>query len=68
MIKGLYRTQDVLLGACVRVDWSAGDAAPLLTEDIYRIMGGTPKLEDLMSRGDYLRSGRHCEAVPLELA
>lgn len=55
MIRGLYRTCDILLGEAVRVHWSAGDAAPILSAQVYREMGGVPPLEDLPSREEYER-------------
>lgn len=68
MITGLYRTNDLLLGPAVRVHWSAGDAAPLVAESIYTIIGGNPRLEDLPLREDYARQTARMESDPFELA
>ena len=68
MITGLYRTHDRLLGACVRVGWSAGDAAPVLKREIYEALGGTPAYDQLPSREDYMDRPYHIDADPLELA
>jgi len=51
MIRGVFRTTDPLLGKCVRVDDSAGDAAPLLKEAIYRDLGGLPGIDELPWKG-----------------
>jgi len=68
MIRGLYRTNDALLGPCVRVHWSAGDAAPVLAPDVYRALRGTPPIDDLPTRAMF-GPGRSEEDVdPLELA
>jgi hypothetical protein len=53
MIKGLYRTYDRLLGDAVRVHWSAGDAAPILSLDVYAAMSGEPPAEGLPTRDEY---------------
>ena len=66
-IKGLYRTRDMLLGECVRVHWSAGDAAPIVSSLIYRSLGGMPDLADLPDRNEYLDKHPLCESDPLEL-
>lgn len=68
MITGLYRTHDRLLGACVRVSWSAGDAAPVLKREIYEALGGAPAYDELPSRGDYMDCGHSIETDPLEQA
>ncbi|MDE2619042.1 MAG: hypothetical protein KGL54_02645 [Sphingomonadales bacterium] len=68
MIKGLYRTHDRLLGACVRVGWSAGDAAPMLKREIYEALEGAPAYDELPSREDYCDRGNPIEADPLEQA
>jgi len=51
MIRGLFRTTDAMLGDCVRVDKAAGDAAPLLRNEIYIALGGSPRLEELPYKG-----------------
>jgi hypothetical protein len=68
MIKGLYRTRDRLLGAAVRVHWSAGDAAPVVSESVYAAMGGVPELSALPSRADYCGTHQLQQDDPLELA
>lgn len=68
MITGLYRTHDRLLGPCVRVGWSAGDAAPVLKREIYEALGGAPAYDQLPSREDYRDRGHPIETDPLELA
>lgn len=67
MINGLYRTRDRLLGVCVRVGWSAGDAAPVLKREIYEALGGQPAYDALPSRDEYLLRPHHLDADPLEL-
>jgi len=47
IVRGLYRTRDSLLGDCVRVHWSGGDAAPLLPFQVYMAIGGKPGLAAL---------------------
>lgn len=66
MIKGLYRVEDRLLGSCVRVHWAGGDAAPVLSCDIYRAMGGRPELETLPTREEYLQANGPFSLDPLE--
>lgn len=51
MIRGLFRTNDEMLGDCVRVAKAAGDAAPLLTEALYVALGGSPRLDELPHKG-----------------
>ena len=67
MIRGLYRTTDRLLGGSVRVHWSAGDASPMLSCEVYRTLGGTPPAEELPTREEYLARHGHCADDPLEL-
>ena len=67
MIRGLYQTRDLLLGACVRVDRSAGDAAPMLRPDMYEALGGTPPLGQLPSRDAYMARAHHLAMDPFEL-
>jgi hypothetical protein len=67
MINGLYRTRDRLLGNSVRVQWSAGDAAPVLSESVYRAMGGVPDIALLPTREDYARSREAPPLDPLEM-
>ena len=67
MIRGLYKTRDRLMGDCARVDWSAGDAAPVLRKDIYEALGGRPAFDQLPQRDSYL--SRHTvDLDPFELA
>ena len=54
-IRGRFRTTDPLLGRCVHVDESAGDAAPLLPEAHYAALGGSPRLDDLPAHGTISR-------------
>lgn len=68
MIRGLYQTRDPLLGACVRVDWSAGDAAPMLRPDLYEALGGSPPLGQLPSRDAYMARPHHLDRDPFELS
>lgn len=68
MIRGLYRTRDPLLGACARVDWSAGDAAPMLRQDLYEALGGQPPFHQLPGREAYMGRIHHLAADPFELA
>ena len=67
-IRGLYRTRDMLLGECVRVHWSAGDAAPVLSPVFYRSLGGQPDIAELPDRETFLRSRTEYEGDPLEMA
>lgn len=68
MLTGLYRTQDSLLGWCVRVHWaSGGDAAPVVHREVYRAMGGKPAYEALPEREEYVRNHRVLPD-PLELS
>ena len=53
MIRGLYRTHDLLLGDVVRVHWSAGDAAPIVSEQVYVALDGHPALDALPNRTEY---------------
>lgn len=62
MIHGLYRTRDRLLGTCVRVSWSAGDAAPILSQEMYEALGGQPPAHELPTRAEYGR--RHDGPAP----
>ncbi|MEP7223002.1 MAG: hypothetical protein ABI673_10105 [Novosphingobium sp.] len=55
MVRGLYRTHDILLGESVRVHWSAGDAAPIVSLSVYAQLGGKPDLADLPSHAEYCR-------------
>ena len=66
MITGLYRTHDRLLGACVRVSWSAGDAAPVLKREIYEELGGEPSYDSLPEREAYMQRRHHVDPDPLE--
>lgn len=66
MVKGLYRTHDRLLGQVVRVHWSAGDAAPILSLDVYAALGGTPEASLLPSREEYERRTYLFMPDPLE--
>lgn len=66
MIKGLYRVEDRLLGSCVRVHWAGGDAAPVLSCEIYRALGGRPDVETLPTRGEYLNAYGGFTPDPLE--
>lgn len=50
-IRGFFRTFDPLLGRCVVVHDSAGDAAPLLSEAIYDSLGGKPPINQLPTKG-----------------
>lgn len=50
-IRGFFRTSDPLLGRCVVVHDSAGDAAPLLSEAIYASLGGKPPINQLPTKG-----------------
>lgn len=68
MIRGLYRTRDRLLGDCVRVHWSAGDAAPYLGVELYQALGGQPELTALPSREVYAGCPRAVSPDPFELA
>jgi hypothetical protein len=62
MIKGLYRMQDRLLGPAVRVHWTGGDAAPVVSETVYLELNGVPALEQLHDRSEYVLA-RTCLAV-----
>lgn len=66
MVKGLYRTRDRLLGEVVRVHWSGGDAAPILSLEVYEAMGGSPEAALLPSREDYERRTYLFTPDPLE--
>jgi hypothetical protein len=55
MRRGLYRTFDPLLGESARVHKSAGDAAPLLSREIYEILDFSPAFYSLPSEADYGR-------------
>jgi len=68
MIRGLYRTRDLMLGDAVRVHWSAGDAAPIVSAAIYEAVGGTPPLADLPERDGYIRHTAVFEGDPFELS
>lgn len=68
MIRGLYQTRDPLLGTCARVDWSAGDAAPMLRQDLYEALGGQPPFHLLPCRDSYMARRHHLVADPFELA
>jgi len=67
MIRGLYRTQDRLLGCSARVHWSAGDAAPIVSKVVYMELGGVPEWSLLPSRDDYANHTFALEPDPLEL-
>ncbi|HEY6869433.1 MAG TPA: hypothetical protein VI199_06720 [Novosphingobium sp.] len=67
MIHGLYRTRDRLLGICVRVSWSAGDAAPILPRELYKELGGQPPFEELPTRAEYRRQHEGPAPDPFEL-
>ncbi|MGJ0238418.1 hypothetical protein ACQEPB_07875 [Novosphingobium fluoreni] len=45
--RGLYRTVVPGIGECARVDMRAGDAAPYLERDMYRLLGFAPPFEEL---------------------
>ncbi|MFC3592247.1 hypothetical protein ACFOON_01300 [Novosphingobium piscinae] len=62
----MYRTRDRLLGDCVRVGWSAGDAAPVLRRDLYESLGGQPPYDQLPTREVYRRGANPIEPDPLE--
>ena len=66
MVRGLYRTHDRLLGEVVRVHWSGGDAAPILSLAVYEALGGNPEVALLPSRGDYERQTYLFMPDPLE--
>lgn len=66
MIRGLYRTTDRLLGNSVRVHWSAGDASPMLSCEVYRELGGHPPAEHLPTREEYFAHAGRCASDPLE--
>lgn len=68
MIRGLYRTTDRLLGSSIRVHWSAGDASPMLSCEVYRALGGQPAVEDLPTREQYREHAGRCASDPLELS
>ena len=68
MIRGLYHTHDRLLGLCVRVDWSAGDAAPMLRREMYEALGGQPAWDQLPARETYMQRLYHLQSDPFELA
>jgi len=68
MIRGLYQTRDPLLGTCARVDSSAGDAAPMLRQDLYAALGGTPPFSQLPTRDAYMARDHHLASDPFELA
>ena len=53
MVRGLYRTHDPLLGETVRVHWSGGDAAPILSLEVYAALAGSPPVEALPTRAEY---------------
>lgn len=67
MIHGLYRTRDRLLGICARVSASAGDAAPVLTRELYEALGGEPPFDRLPPRDDYVRRHPGWREDPFEL-
>jgi hypothetical protein len=52
--KGLYRTKDVFLGECARVNWEAGDAAPFLRKEIYDAVKCQPLFDALPTEEEYL--------------
>lgn len=66
MVKGLYRTRDRLLGEAVRVHWSAGDAAPILSLAVYAAVNGQPEVRLLPTRGEYERRTNPFEPDPYE--
>jgi hypothetical protein len=68
MIRGLYRMRDRLLGAAVRIHWTGGDAAPVLSEKVYAAMGGVPELIALPTRDEYRATNGMVSKDPLELA
>lgn len=45
--KGLFRTEIPGIGECARVDMRAGDAAPYIDRDMYRILGFQPAFDTL---------------------
>jgi len=66
MVRGLYRTHDRLLGEAVRVHWSAGDAAPFVSLEVYKALGGSPEAAQLPCRDDYQRQTFLFVPDPLE--
>ena len=66
MVKGLYRTHDRLLGDAVRVHWSAGDAAPILSLNVYAAMSGEPPAQLLPTRDEYERRTHALDPDPFE--
>lgn len=65
-VRGLYRTRDRLLGDCIHVHWSGGDAAPLVPVRIYAALGGRPPIEDLPDRTSSKTEGEYSEADAFE--
>ena len=66
MVKGLYRTYDRLLGDAVRVHWSAGDAAPILSLGVYAVLKGEPPARLLPTRDEYERRTYSPDPDPFE--
>ena len=69
-IRGFFRTSDPLLGRCVVVHDSAGDAAPLLSEAIYCALGGKPPVNQLPTKGPisqnmWERAIESCTGAPI---
>lgn len=67
-IRGLYRTRDALLGAGVRVAWTAGDAAPVVSETVYEAMKGCPALSELPTAEQFYARGTGYRKDLLELS
>lgn len=51
--RGLYRFRDQRLGQCARVSYSAGDAAPILEEELYEALNFQPSFAALPTREEY---------------
>lgn len=55
MVKqGIYRTKDSFLGECARVNWDAGDGAPLLRREVYEAVNFHPSYDTLPTEEEYL--------------
>lgn len=53
MKRGLYRTNDPVIGECAYVDWGGTDGKPFLTRDTYEANRYQPPFDQLPTQEEY---------------